>query len=419
MKLFSLLVLCQVLIAQGPRILIEPAEVLLGDPVTIRLAGLEPGSEVMLRAQMMSGNRMYASSALFRVSDRGVVDLTRHAPLSGDYKGVDPLGIFWSMQDVAPAGSAQQERDSIVVRFDLSRGEETLARRDFRQRIAANITFSEVREDGLFATFARPEGDGKHPGILVVGGSGGGIGWQRQMAKLFASRGYSALGLAYFAFEELPASLEEIPLEYFESAISWLQKNESVDASRIAVCGVSKGGELALLLGATFDEIRAVVAYVPGSAVFQSIAPNWPSTSSWTRDGEGLPFVPYDLQAATSGADLLEIYEASLKNGSAVALATIPVENTNGPILLLSGRDDTIWPSTAMSEAIVERLQSMGFPHAVQHFPYDDAGHTISRPGYTAMADSTRNGGTAKGNAHASADAWQRVLAFLAEHLRR
>lgn len=99
--------------------------------------------------------------------------------------------------------------------------------------------------------------------------------------------------------------------------------------------------------------------------------------------------------------------------------ATIPVERTKGPILLLSGRDDTIWPSTAMSEAVVKRLQSLDFPHAVEHFPYDRAGHTISRPGYTAMADSTRNGGTAQGNAHASTDAWQRVLAFLGENLKR
>ena len=80
----------------------------------------------------------------------------------------------------------------------------------------------------------------------------------------------------------------------------------------------------------------------------------------------------------------------SLKNESAVDKATIPVENTRGPILLISGRADTIWPSTAMSEAVIARLQSLDFPHTVEHFPYDNAGHSISRPVYTATADSTR-----------------------------
>ncbi|MEO0900275.1 MAG: acyl-CoA thioester hydrolase/BAAT C-terminal domain-containing protein, partial [Bacteroidota bacterium] len=36
--------------------------------------------------------------------------------------------------------------------------------------------------------------------------------------------------------------------------------------------------------------------------------------------------------------------------------AVIPVEKIAGPILLLSGRDDQVWPSATMSDMMEERL---------------------------------------------------------------
>ena len=127
-------------------------------------------------------------------------------------------------------------------------------------------------------------------------------------------------------------------------------------------------GSRPLLLGATFPEIRGVIAFVPASVVFQGIHPTWRPRSSWSLDGQGLPFVPYDATAARSGADLLEIYEASLRNEERFEQAVIPVERTNGPILLVSGGDDTIWPSTKMVEQVRERLARSEFPHAVEAF---------------------------------------------------
>ena len=50
----------------------------------------------------------------------------------------------------------------------------------------------------------------------------------------------------------LPPTLSNIPLEYFETAIEWLQHQPRLDGGRIAVSGTSRGGELSLLLGATF-----------------------------------------------------------------------------------------------------------------------------------------------------------------------
>ncbi len=264
----------------------------------------------------------------------------------------------------------------------------------------------------LVANLHRPPGEGPFPGVLLLGGSSGGIGWQDEIGALLADAGFAALALAYFGMEGLPGDLERIPLEYCGEAMDYLQRQPFVDPSRIGVVGVSKGGELALLLASRDPRLVAVVAFVPSAVVFQSIADGWPRTSSWSVGGEDLPFVPYLINESFRPDRLATMYRQSLEQPEAAA-AAIEVERIRGPILLLSGRDDALWPSTYMSEQIVARLEARGFPHAVEHVAYENAGHLISR----VTAETTRLGGTAEGNRAAQEDAQRRMLAFLARHL--
>jgi hypothetical protein len=269
-----------------------------------------------------------------------------------------------------------------------------------------------VESAGLVAKLYLPAGEGPHPGVLVLGGSGGGIGWQEDTAAVLAEHGFAALALAHFGMEGLPDGLELIPLEYFAKALAALAAEPAVDAARLGVVGVSKGGEAALLLASRTPEIRAVVAFVPSSHVFQSIADGWPRTSSWSDGGEPVPFVPY---ARVEFSNLAELYAASLEQaGELAAAAAIPVEEIQGPVLLLSGEADTLWPSAAMSEAVVKRLEGNAFSHEVVHVAYPDAGHGISniRDGVAE-----RLGGTEEGNRKAQLDARERMLAFLTRHL--
>jgi fermentation-respiration switch protein FrsA (DUF1100 family) len=88
---------------------------------------------------------------------------------------------------------------------------------------------------------------------------------------LLASRGYIAFALAYFGIDPLSRTLVEIPLEYLETGIRWFSALPRVRAASLEALGSSKGGELALLLGASFPEIRAVVAMVPSGIVHAGI----------------------------------------------------------------------------------------------------------------------------------------------------
>jgi pimeloyl-ACP methyl ester carboxylesterase len=105
----------------------------------------------------------------------------------------------------------------------------------------------------------------------VFGGSEGGqSGPVIVGAALLAAHGYPALSLAYFHEPGLPDSLTNIPLEYFARALRLLRSQPGVDLDHVLVQEASRGGEAALLLGATFpDLVNGVVAGAPGSRVNQ------------------------------------------------------------------------------------------------------------------------------------------------------
>ena len=218
----------------------------------------------------------------------------------------------------------------------------------------------------------------------MLGGSEGGKSWSRvrKPIELLAQRGYSLLSLAYFKSDGLPGSLQEIPLEYFQKAFEWLSTQAGVIPNEYAILGGSKGSEAALLLGSKFPQIKAVIAFSPSNVVWQGIPTNRfelgkDVKSSWSCEGKGLPFLAYPSSIKKRDLIVLRLrrmHEAALMDGERVREATIPVENIQGSILLLSAEQDSLWPSTHMSEQIMARLEAMGFEHHFEHISFN-SGH--------------------------------------------
>ena len=287
-----------------------------------------------------------------------------------------------------------------------------------------------VREDGLVGTFYSPRTPPPWPAVIVVGGSSPGIfGWP---ALALASEGFAALALAYFGMPGLPRTFERIPLEYFERGLSWLARRDGVRPDAIAVAGASRGGELALLLAATYGDIRAAVSWVGSGLVYGGVVSiGTAPMAGWTRNSVDLPFagfLPTAVNMDASPVVLTPGFLAALDDADAVAAAGIRVERINGPVLLVSGTDDAVWPSTALSEFAVRRLRAHGHPYAVSHLVYEGAGHVIGPPMPGLTFNITHSvhpllgidfafGGTAQRNAEASHDSWPRILSFLHEAL--
>jgi dienelactone hydrolase len=275
--------------------------------------------------------------------------------------------------------------------------------------------------------------------VLVFSGSGGGLGGLggvESSAALLASHGFATLALAYFRYEDLPAELVDIPLEYFLEGIDWLRKNVPSPPDRVAVMGASRGGELALLLGSTFpNDVAAVVAKVPSGVVWGGLTRDRVAhLAAWTVGGhpvrwlEGRHTAPDDLPQRDGAIELTPAFNLLLAEASrqARAEAEIPVERAGGPMLLISGEDDAMWPSVTLSEIAVERAEARGARHPLRHLRYPDAGHAFTVPAGLPVARASQHpidgryyayGGTPIGNARANAGAWWEIVRFLEESI--
>ncbi len=239
------------------------------------------------------------------------------------------------------------------------------------------------------------EGLAKVPGLIVLGGSEGGLASAANWANDLSHRyNVAALGVAYFGYKNLPPNLELIQLEYVAQAIDFLRSKPEVDTSKIGIIGVSKGGELALLIASNYPKIKFVVGYVPSNVAFQGLKADWSFSaySSWEYREERVSFLPYAAPHEVKGNEIADMYRASLTHLDKYPDAIIPVENINGPILLFSGEDDNMWPATDMCNMIIDQLDSLKFAHSYEHISFKDAGHWLSEPHRDVSLGGTENG---------------------------
>ncbi len=337
---------------------ISPASDLIDAPRRIILSGFTPGSLVEISARSRTNDQAtWGSRAVFQAHPDGTIDLDRDAPLQGDYEGAASQGLIWSQKLLTPPAPAGAPGQDLVAPISIAveaRGEPgESARATLEQRYAAEgVRRLELEQDGMVGTLFTPPGPGPHPAIVYLNGSGGGI--NEANAALLASHGYAALALGYFGAPGLPSHISGTPLEYFGKALRWLRAQVQPAGGFVAVSGQSRGGELSLLLGATFpDLVSAVIAYVPSSVVHGVLAAGRPEEGryapAWTLAGEPLATVWEDNPALASWAAIdgspeprrqAQAFVDAQNNPAAVARARIPVENIRGPVLLVSGGDD-------------------------------------------------------------------------------
>jgi pimeloyl-ACP methyl ester carboxylesterase len=233
---------------------------------------------------------------------------------------------------------------------------------------------------------------GKRPLIILLHGSDGGMGMTNGWSEAFHWNGFHVLGMTYFdktGRYSIPTQLTNIRLESFAEELDQYLKvhGDVIDKDQIGIFGVSKGGELALLLGSLYPQFKFVVAMVPSHVVFQSSAISPVHHSSWTLDGIEVPFVPFPfpndslktlkcvLSLMTSvisqqWVSCTDMHIAAMAGINALERTGIKVERINGPVVFVSGDADQYWPSALMSEMAQARLNRTGFAHPYLHLAF-------------------------------------------------
>lgn len=275
---------------------------------------------------------------------------------------------------------------------------------------------------GIFANYFPAPGAGRHPAILLLGGSEGGLGKDvERQALLLQRQGYSTLHLAYHNAPGKSARLVDIPLEDFYRGLDWLKAQPGVDPGRLAIVGYSKGAEAALLVATRYPGIRAAMLGMPSSVVWDGMSnANYmlgSFSSSWSEKGEPLPHLPYRGRPGDTG--LMPVFVNGLKALDRTPAAIIPVERFGGSLLIVCGEAEKLWPSCPMADQIVARAHAAGRPVPVL-LRYPDAGHGAMGAPFPDAATQrywAKLGGTEAGNAAARKDSWAGIVAFLGEAL--
>ena len=261
------------------------------------------------------------------------------------------------------------------------------------------MSFERPKAVGFYARWYRPRNAHDRTAVLLVGGSDGGL-FTDELPTELVGQGYPVLDLAYFREPGLPQQLERIRLEYFRRALTWLAAQPQVNPRRIVTFGVSRGGELSLILAATFPMlVHGAVEYV-GDWFVGGGLPD-PSQPAWTYQGRPVFGWP------TSGV--------------------IPVWKINGPIFATGGGDDALAHSSISVQTIIHEMHQHG-RQDVTGLVYAHAGHLLglvlpSRfPPYGKNSYGTVKlwtgqlltlGGTAQADLAARKNAWPKLLAFL------
>lgn len=389
------------------------------------IENLQPNEWVTFRAK----EGVSESWARLRANPQGTLDVGRAPALEGTWEGADPEAWVWSMR---PAGERPSGVSTVTLTVERE-GQAPLKLNLQRTDVPEGVTVTEVRERNVIGAWVMPPGDGPFPSIIVLGGSEGGIGTSRLRALDLAGAGFACLALSYFGSEGLEPTIREIPVERVLDGIAWVRAQPRVDGQRLGITGDSRGGELALIAAAHFPQLRAVAAIVPSG--LQWGAMRNPNETAWTIGGQPLPFVPWsgvlpktvrDTAGRTSITSL-PVFTSSLSKASAakVNAATIPVENIQGPVLLIGGKDDQIWPSCQLAEVARSRLAKKD--HMEQHADvlrcFEAAGHQIGVPGGSTMGHPREltgdklisKGGTPQGAARAERE----TRALLRNHFAR
>ncbi len=415
-------------------IIIEPFnKVLMGTSINIKLDNLPQNKNITLHAYRRNWEGLIYSFACFKTDSKGQIQLNKDKPISATYSGVDSLGIFWSM--TKPTYTNEElpfEIKSLklnTIYFQLEVDGKIISKEELQLIIETpDINCEEIRNKDMVANFYYPKNKQNLPLIIMLGGSNGGIREVDDRAKIISSHGYAVLALGYFGVENLPQRLERIPVEYFFNSINWAKEKQFIDTNKIVILGVSKGGEAALLVASMRRDIKGAIAFVPSNVRWQGIpdGPSFTSKSSWTLNGNDLPYLKCSFSFSffwkfickSKQIEMREIFKPIItEDKSKIDPALIEVEKINGPILLVAGKDDKVWPSYDMCQMMKNRLDSLKFEHQIECLNYDNAGHFIFGPDLMPTIDykyqQVAVGGRDSENSAAQIDSWNKMIGFL------
>ena len=291
------------------------------------------------------------------------------------------------------------------------------------------ISTETIGANDISAKLISKANNSTRPLLIVVPGSGGSFIPSEKLFGLVLS-GYDVLSIAYFGEKNLPKMIELIPLEYLQKVVLWSKSKFS--GRKIVLLGISKGAEYSLAFASNFDLIDGLICYSPSSFILPNhigLQDEGMQKSSWSLNGKELPFAELKSFNDKAGKIIYKKYiDLIFGNREQMMKSRIKVENIKCNLLLLSGKEDLVWPSSKMASMLKTEAEKSDEEYKVKQISYENCGHQFvwfdekepkTRTEYQSMnltgikKHKFLYGGTHEGTIRAMVNSRNEVISFL------
>jgi len=214
--------------------------------------------------------------------------------------------------------------------------------------------------------------DSKDKIVLVFTGIDGGICYANKIAKFYAKNNIPALAIPYFNYKGTPKALIHIPIEYIINVVKYLR---DLGYKKIGIDAFSKGTELALNVARItcldFLILRAPSYFNAEGLDEKKVHAN---KGCWSYQGKELEYTKYEIDNFSvikefikhKEYNILKLHQYERINDKSI----IDTSNIYNPVLLLSSKNDKVWPAYNAALILDSKLSNsihISFDH-LSHF---------------------------------------------------
>ncbi len=416
----------------APRLLLA-ADCAYDEPSRVRVEGLVPHGAAALELTAADDSGVPRHSRhVFSADASGAADLALE-PLIHLMAPKDPTAFLASLPHEPGRGAKFVHRSLAPLELSICLHAEGVApvqavQRRHLLRDGVRRETVQVGDDVRGELFWPEHGVMPRAGVLMLAGSGGGL--DLFAAAVLARAGIATFTQALFGHADLPPYMVDLPVERVQRGLAWFAKR--LGHQRIVLRGISKGSEMAMRVAlASPDHVAGLVLWVPSPMTTTGRGDHAGPRALLTEQGHPVPhgLPPHDsgfdpaAWSATRPYRMAPVFERMWRD-PANAPFVHPVHRLHCPALVMSGADDSIWPSALAGEMLLDAHRRHAARAPLEHICQSDAGHGFNLP-CTAEGLSHRTwhpkqhlwldvGGTPQGNGAAAGAAWQQLLAFVA-----
>ncbi|KQR52052.1 hypothetical protein ASF88_10755 [Leifsonia sp. Leaf336] len=346
-------------------------------PVPLQLVGAQPGTRLRITASLTSARGTWTSGATYDVGGDGTIDFAHDRPQLAPFTQPDSAGLFWSLRgpSLGPVELARQwMRDTSPVTLTAADGDRVVARRTFRLQglgaaarsdtvythdlapdgVGSQPPPHETHEDEPIGTFwsaasiERPTG----PAVLMFDDPSPGA------SSAFTAPVLSQFGASVFV---IPVGSPDgvhvstvIDSGTVSAVLEWMHHRVGVDPRHIFVYGTGASEQLAVWAATTFPKQLHGLFAGGGASSLLCLAGS--SASPVFAGSVGLP--------------------CEREPGPAVAPPSL--QEAAGPVVLICGRDDAVYPRACDDLQALARTRTLRAGD--QLLPEARAAHAVAVP---------------------------------------